>query len=85
MLTITRTMESDAKASAQLLPGGKIYHLSFEKETVKDLMHQILEVQPLYFRKFILSPQGWKHHRLDLYRLYLASVIAGKSIDDLFV
>jgi len=71
---------SSDKQSSQLLPAGVVYHLT----TGNVDMPRILEAMPGYFSSFLLSPRGWKHHRLDLYRFYLASVITGASLNTIF-
>ena len=68
--------------SSQLLPGGQIFHLSESMDDMKNA--EILEVIPHYFKQFVVSPRGWKHHRLDLYRLYLATVLSEKNVSSIF-
>ena len=63
---------------SQLLPAASLHHLTYIENDI--CIPRILSTSPSYFKLFIISQNGLKHHRLDMYRFYLASVISKKPI-----
>lgn len=66
----------------QLLPAASIYHLTNVDNDV--CTPRILATSPSFFRCLILTENSLNHHRLDMYRFYLASVISETQICLLF-
>jgi len=69
---------SSSNIDSQLLPAASLHHLTYIENDI--CIPRILSTSPSYFKLFIISQNGLKHHRLDMYRFYLASVISKKPI-----
>lgn len=83
LIRLTNNASESNEASlgrSHLLPAGRLFHL----RTTEDHHASVYQCAHNHFHQFLLSPLGWKHHRLDMYRYYLAGTLTDNSLKEIF-